>query len=501
MATNSGVSEKITFARELKNINEQIKINVKTDCPCEQIKRVVSVIPEVRLNKKEILEDGLRLKLTLTFYICYIDLEGEIRKCECGNLFDTKLPLSEKCDRVFVSPVVEKHEVDLSGINLSVTGYVGIKVRKERDESVSALVGGEGLIVRRREFSPQKTLGIKEGILPLNEEIELGYSAKEVLVQKANVVITSAIAGVGVIIVDGKVNFSTILLQSGEKKDIIKEKKTIPFRYEIECDDAMPNFSAVASGSIKSLKTEISVDQEKDISLINAEISVRIEAECFKEESINLACDLFSLTHQTDVKRYTFDVYNCGEMRSILKTFNLLCQYDQVEDCSLIGITGENAEILTYSLLEDGVAVTGIFNGILLFKTKEGELISRKIESPFEERLEINENITDCKIDLCITDISARETTRGEVDVCIEATFSVYPKTKRQMGVITEVGLTDSKPLPKYPLSIYIGKAGEDEWDLAKRLNVSPENLIETNKELVFPLTGEERIVIYRQKK
>ena len=25
MATNSGVSEKITFARELKNINEQIK--------------------------------------------------------------------------------------------------------------------------------------------------------------------------------------------------------------------------------------------------------------------------------------------------------------------------------------------------------------------------------------------------------------------------------------------------------------------------------------------
>ena len=39
----------------------------------------------------------------------------------------------------------------------------------------------------------------------------------------------------------------------------------------------------------------------------------------------------------------------------------------------------------------------------------------------------------------------------------------------------------------------------EDLWSLAKRLSVCPEQLVSTNPELQFPLTGEERIVIYRQ--
>ena len=35
---------------------------------------------------------------------------------------------------------------------------------------------------------------------------------------------------------------------------------------------------------------------------------------------------------------------------------------------------------------------------------------------------------------------------------------------------------------------------------LAKRLNVCPKSLVETNSDLQFPLTGKERIVVYRRK-
>ena len=40
----------------------------------------------------------------------------------------------------------------------------------------------------------------------------------------------------------------------------------------------------------------------------------------------------------------------------------------------------------------------------------------------------------------------------------------------------------------------------EDLWGLAKRLGQYPEALLETNPDLQFPLTGKERIVVYRQK-
>ena len=49
-------------------------------------------------------------------------------------------------------------------------------------------------------------------------------------------------------------------------------------------------------------------------------------------------------------------------------------------------------------------------------------------------------------------------------------------------------------------ISVYIPLEGEGLFSLAKRLNVSPESLVNTNRELNFPLSGKERIVIYRQK-
>ena len=49
-------------------------------------------------------------------------------------------------------------------------------------------------------------------------------------------------------------------------------------------------------------------------------------------------------------------------------------------------------------------------------------------------------------------------------------------------------------------VSVYIPLDGEGLFALAKRLNVCPETLVATNPDLQFPLTGKERIVIFRQK-
>jgi hypothetical protein len=46
----------------------------------------------------------------------------------------------------------------------------------------------------------------------------------------------------------------------------------------------------------------------------------------------------------------------------------------------------------------------------------------------------------------------------------------------------------------------FMPEEGEELWSLSKRLNVCPDQLVATNKELQFPLTGKERIVVYRRK-
>jgi hypothetical protein len=46
---------------------------------------------------------------------------------------------------------------------------------------------------------------------------------------------------------------------------------------------------------------------------------------------------------------------------------------------------------------------------------------------------------------------------------------------------------------------VFIPTAGDLLWDVAKSLGVSEEEVLKTNPDLQFPLSGEERIVIYRE--
>ena len=49
-------------------------------------------------------------------------------------------------------------------------------------------------------------------------------------------------------------------------------------------------------------------------------------------------------------------------------------------------------------------------------------------------------------------------------------------------------------------LSVYIPASGDGLWDTAKKLLQSPDEIQATNPDLTFPLTGKERILVYRPK-
>ena len=49
-------------------------------------------------------------------------------------------------------------------------------------------------------------------------------------------------------------------------------------------------------------------------------------------------------------------------------------------------------------------------------------------------------------------------------------------------------------------VSVYVPTAGDTLWDTAKKLGKTPEQVQAANPGLTFPLSGGERIVVYRKK-
>lgn len=497
------IFEKINVKNPCGEISTQIKTETKTDILSDSIRKVLGVTAFATVQEENVSDGMIKFGGRVIYYIAYIDSDGALKKAECGSEYVGALSdeIVKSCCDVSLNVSTEKTDVDVSGTKLVVATYLNVNAKLSECIDVNALSGGENLILNNEEKEIIKGFGIRKGVYPVEEEFEISFPIAEVLSQRARAVITAVQCGVGCIIVDGEVYLSALLLQSSEKKDIIREDKNIPFRMEIECEEAMPTMFATASVKEKSFKTDIAVDGESGKSIVTASVSLQFEGEAFAVENHTLATDVFSTAEELET---TFD--ECGfykpcEPRNVIE--RVLGRVDVEEfssDARIVATYGEKVEIVSTSCAGGEIKVTGVLSANAFIKSQD-EDFSIRIETPFEVGIQCG--TTDCcKLEVKAIPLKAtvRVVTLSSVDIEAEIAFSVFQAEKNTFKYIKEVKSLGEKPVCNSAISVYIPTEGEELWSLAKRLNVCPEALISTNKDLQFPLSGKERIVIYRQK-
>lgn len=498
------VYEQINYSLEQGESKEQIKVEARTDVLSEEVKKVLSVNTFVAIGDCQTIEGKAEYNGAVTFFISYVDQEGQIRKAECGAEIRGIIKnqtIKEGC-RLNLDAVVEKAEANLSGVKLCTTAYLSLKAGVTACNQQSVLVGGEGVIAKSKELSCPRSLGARQGVYPLTEQFDLSYEVKEVLSQRVKAVITAVQCGVGSIIVDGEALLSIIMLQSSAKSGIIRENRAIPFRMEIECEEAMPNMTAVASVKERSLKTDVSVDEQTGQSTVEVSAQLQFEGEAFSTSQISVVADAFSTEKEVEIERQSFPFTIPLEQRCF--SFNVGGRAFVEElpvGATLLAVCGERVEVVNKQCEGDYIKVTGVLSADVLFADGEGGYFSRKAETPFDIKEQLDGGCElETKIALVVDKGRARIISLTEIDLEAELKMGVSPNKSCQAETIKSIKALQEKKTCESAISVYIAVEGEELWSLAKRLNVSPEKLIETNKELSFPLTGKERIVVYRQK-
>jgi hypothetical protein len=89
----------------------------------------------------------------------------------------------------------------------------------------------------------------------------------------------------------------------------------------------------------------------------------------------------------------------------------------------------------------------------------------------------------------------------GETEAEGTVRVRITPYAEAATECVSEVVEGAKKPVKTCAVSVYMPSCGEDAWTIAKRLSMTEEELINSNPGLIFPLKGEERILIYRQKR
>lgn len=494
------IFEKLSANEKVGEVVRQVKVECKTDVPADSVERVLNDNVYSSVTSVEVSDRRAEFTGKATFFICYVTADG-IRKCECGaEIKDSLLSdVINEGDRIKLCWETDKAETDLSGLKMTVSAYLTVRGEVMRKTEYAALSGGEGVYCDLKGARTVKSYGAVSSSYAAEEEFELNYPVAEVLSHRAEVCLTQVQCGVGTVICDGEIYLTEILLQSGDKNGIIRENRIIPFRAEAQCDDAMPQLSATCRAFVKSLKTDVGVDEDKNASTVTAYVSLDIRGEAYSVDEETLAADAFSPENELTLIKERIKFSATGAPQSSFCKLTGTAVTEDVGSARIIAAASEKIDVSAVTAGTGGVTVSGAVTLNVLFTAEDGKIFTRKAETPFETFVACD---TDGKIEVCAVAKAAavKLVTLTELECETEAVFTVYCEREYGTQVITAVENGDAKTENAAAVSVYIPLAGEGLWKLSKRLNVCPETLVSTNADLQFPLTGKERIVVYRQK-
>ena len=140
----------------------------------------------------------------------------------------------------------------------------------------------------------------------------------------------------------------------------------------------------------------------------------------------------------------------------------------------------------------DGAVIADV-----LLCNADGAHRSAELSLPFIFPVDIEAEFAEA--DCLVCSLNVRRKKGGEMEA--EATLKVSVKTYQtvEWEYLSEVKIEAEIQEESGGFTVFIPRAGDGLWELAKRLGCSPESIEKSNPDLQFPIQEGERIFVYRQ--
>lgn len=324
-------------------------------------------------------------------------------------------------------------------------------------------------------------------------EVEDEFEAdgiEDILIPSATPLVYGCECRAGVIEASGEVALSMLAVRAGSPVSL---ERVIPFKAEIACEQASAGGFCGLRAAVEDLNVTARVDEEKGKCEIACEISLTFDGSICVESTQNAATDAFSRTNELQTAYADECVKKCTGIESLSRRVSsqVITKAKLDFSCAFRAVALPACEY-TYNA-EDGT-LDGAVTAVLIYE-QSGELRSTAVTMPFSMRIE---NAADCDIAVC--GISVRQRAEGECEGEAVLKLACRRVENNNVRIICSVEEGGLLPVNDSAVTVYIPSADDESWDICKKLRQSEKELAECNPELKFPLTGTERIIVYRRK-
>lgn len=478
-----------TYTRTAAKLSAQSMIEIKFSA--SDLGEAVAVYPQISLNSCEVASGRLTYSGRLIATLVYIGDDGKLCRVQKGAEF------SHFIDNDILAPA-QRADCELSLARCQIkrdgSSFVAAAVADARitvyesaqRNYLSALDGAFCKTESGKLYSPVCFSGESE------VEDEFDCVAGDVLVPSAQALVTDCNIEAGVVEVNGEIYLSLLALRDDAPVSL---DRIIPFKCELPCDEALFNQRAFCRAEVKSLTVDCKVNEDKGKCGVSVNATLAFSGHFFDEEEISYVSDAFSKTCALNLTASEERVNIDTDLKVYSERVQGLCATKAKLDytCAFLAAVLPRVD---FNKTADGIE--GSVTATLIYE-QGGDKRGTEINMPFDIKLAGLKGVGD-NISVAACGLSLRQRAEGECEGEAVLKVAVADGEQKCVSYVTEVGEGEEKPVNDSAISVYVPEAGDGLWETAKRLSESPDNIQKTNPELKFPLSGKERILVFRGK-
>ena len=469
---------------------------VECRLPGSEISSILAVKAKV-FSVECVCQDGeVRYAGKALLNVVYEDGDKKVCRAERGAEFFHKTEGRDVTPSCFAKTELSCANVTWrrEGSGLYISIVVDADVCVYGGKQIEYLSGGEGLIVKPQTVGLRKTVCVS-GETDGEDEFDCDYVG-DILLHDERAVVHRVNANAGSLQIEGEMLVNICILKSDNS--VCAYERLTPFNMQVPCDEAFGHVTADATVFVKTARITADVDEEKGKSKMVLEYVLAADCRVYVKEELLAAEDAFSTCVETTLKRengrgrYLTNCIKCNERISGVAAITPVIDGEYALQAAVM----PRAEA-TCKKTQNGAEVEGAVQAEILFVGTDGTHRSATLSLPFLFPVQAQGEFfeTDC----AVCSLNVRKKKGGEVEA--EATLKVCLLAYNESKWEYVAALTEGAPIEKETcaFSVYLPRANEDLWTVAKRLNCAPEELQKSNPTLEFPLKKDAKLFVYRQ--